>query len=90
MSRNAFEAELQRQGFAASDGEIKPNEHRSAHAHDFDLRVLVLEGSFDLVIDGGKRALGRGDMCYVPAGTVHEEHAGTDGARYVIGRRSPA
>jgi quercetin dioxygenase-like cupin family protein len=89
MSRSAFEAELQRQGFAVSEGEIKPNEHRSAHVHDFDLRVLVLEGSFDLVTDGGKRNLGQGAMCDVPAGTVHEEHTGPDGVRYVIGRRSP-
>jgi quercetin dioxygenase-like cupin family protein len=29
-----------------------------------------------------------GDSCSVPAGTVHEEHTGADGVRYVSGRRS--
>ena len=90
MSRGAFEAELQWQGFAVSEGEIKPNEHRAAHAHDFDVRVLVLQGSFDLVTDGARRTLGPGAMCDIPAGTLHEEHTGPDGARYVIGRRSGA
>ena len=90
MRRAEFEAEAQREGFTMGEGEIKPNEHRAAHAHDFDLRVLVLEGSFDLTIDQERRVLGPGATCEVLAGVLHEEHASPDGVRYVIGRRFAA
>jgi hypothetical protein len=32
------------------EGEIEPHRHREAHAHDFDVRILVLDGSATLVL----------------------------------------
>ena len=90
MTRAEFEADLLREGYELREGEIKPNEHRAAHAHDFDARVLVVDGSITLVFGKEPVTYGPGDSCSVPAGTMHEEHTGGDGVRYVSGRRSPA
>ena len=92
MTRAEFEAELVRDGYKIHEGEIQPHVHRPAHAHGFDARVLVLDGSVTLVFGDTRIAYGPGDSCNVPAGTMHEEHTEADGMRYVSGRRavSPA
>jgi mannose-6-phosphate isomerase-like protein (cupin superfamily) len=88
MNRAEFEADLRREGYEVREGEIKPNEHRAVHAHDFDARLLVLDGSITLVFGEDRRLYGPGDACNVPAGTMHEEHTEADGVRYLAGRRS--
>ena len=88
MTRAQFEAELLREGYEVREGEIKPNVHREAHAHEFDARLFVLDGSITLVFGEGRVTYGPGDFCSVPAGTSHEEHTEADGVRYVSGRRS--
>ena len=88
MNRAEFEAEAQRDGYEIREGEIKPNEHREAHVHDFDARLFVLDGSVTLVFGDERRQYGPGDCCDFPAGTPHEEHTEADGVRYVAGRRT--
>jgi mannose-6-phosphate isomerase-like protein (cupin superfamily) len=90
MDRSEFEAELRREGYEIREGEIKPNEHRPAHAHAFDARLFILDGSVTLVFGNERCAYGPGDSCSVPAGTMHEEHTEADGVRYLAGRRSAA
>ena len=90
MTRTEFEAELRREGYEIREGEIQPNVHREAHAHEFDARVLVLDGSITLVFGKDRVTYGPGDSCSVPAGTMHEEHTEGNGVRYLSGRRSPA
>jgi mannose-6-phosphate isomerase-like protein (cupin superfamily) len=88
MNRAEFEADLRREGYEIREGEIKPNEHRGAHTHEFDARVFVLDGSITLVFGDDRCVYGPGDSCNVPAGTMHEEHTEVDGVRYLAGRRS--
>jgi len=88
MTRAEFEAELRQEGYEVRDGEIKPDVHREAHAHEFDARVLVLEGSITLVFGKDRVTYGPGDSCSIAAGTMHEEHTESDGVRYVSGRRT--
>ena len=83
-------ADLTREGYELREGEIKPNVHREPHAHEFDARLFVLEGSITLVFKDGRCTYGPGDSCNVPAGTMHEEHTGADGVRYLAGRRPAA
>jgi quercetin dioxygenase-like cupin family protein len=87
MNRAEFEAELRREGYKVREGEIQPNVHREAHAHDFDARVFVLDGSITLVFGDNRCVYRPGDSCNVPAGTMHEEHTEADGVRYVAGDR---
>lgn len=88
MTRTEFEADLRRDGYEIREGAIEPNVHREAHAHDFDARVFVLDGSITLVFGKDRVHYGPGDSCSVPAGTMHEEHTDAGGVRYVSGRRS--
>ena len=90
MDRAEFEADLRREGYELREGEIKPNEHRGSHAHEFDARLFVLEGSITLVFGADRCTYGPGDSCNVPAGTMHEEHTEADGVRYLAGRRAAA
>jgi quercetin dioxygenase-like cupin family protein len=90
MNRAEFEADVRREGYELSEGEIEPNVHRSAHAHEFDARVFVLEGSITLVLGAARRTYRPGDSCSVPAGIMHEEHTEADGVRYLAGRRAAA
>jgi quercetin dioxygenase-like cupin family protein len=88
MTRAEFETDVRGEGYEVSEGEIQPNVHRDAHAHGFDARLLVLDGSMTLIFGEDRVTYGPGDSCSVPAGTMHEEHTETDGVRYVAGRRS--
>jgi mannose-6-phosphate isomerase-like protein (cupin superfamily) len=86
MDRAEFEADLRREGYELREGEIKPNVHRGSHAHEFDARLFVLEGSITLVFGADRCTYRRGDACNVPAGTMTE----ADGVRYLAGRRPAA
>lgn len=90
MNKAEFEADLLREGYEVREGEIEPNVQRESHAHGFDARVFVLDGSITLVFGDDRHTYGPGDSCTVPAGTMHEEHTEADGVRYVSGRRSTA
>ena len=90
MTRDEFEAELRRDGYEVRDGAILPNEHRPAHAHEVDVKLMVLEGSLILVFGDERRVFAVGDTCAVAAGTLHEEHTEAAGVRTLVGRRAPA
>jgi quercetin dioxygenase-like cupin family protein len=87
MNRAEFEAELRREGYELREGTIEPNVHRDAHAHEFDARLMVLEGSITLIFGADRYTYRQGDSCNVPAGTMHEEHTEADGVRFLAGRR---
>ena len=88
MNRTEFEADVAREGYEVREGLIPPNEHRPSHAHGFDARLFVLDGHITLVFGEDRQEFGPGMSCNVPAGTMHEEHTGADGVRYLAGRRS--
>jgi mannose-6-phosphate isomerase-like protein (cupin superfamily) len=90
MDRAEFEADLRREGYELREGVIEPNVHRGSHAHEFDARLFVLEGSITLVFGANRCTYRPGDSCDVPAGTMHEEHTEADGVRYLAGRRLAA
>jgi quercetin dioxygenase-like cupin family protein len=90
MNRAEFEADLWREGYELREDEIEPNVHRGSHAHEFDARLFVLEGSITLVVGADRSTYRPGDACNVPAGTMHEEHTEAEGVRYLAGRRPAA
>jgi hypothetical protein len=57
-SSTKVEAELIRDGYEIRKGEIEPNTHREAHAHGFDARVFVLDGSITFVFGSDRAAYG--------------------------------
>jgi mannose-6-phosphate isomerase-like protein (cupin superfamily) len=90
VNRAEFEADLRCEGYELREGKIEPNVHREAHAHEFDARLLVLEGAVTLVFGTDRCTYGPGDSCCVPAGTMHEEHTEAEGVKFLAGRRPAA
>jgi mannose-6-phosphate isomerase-like protein (cupin superfamily) len=64
--QNRIRGRVRREGYEVREGEIKPNEHREAHAHGFDARLFILNGSITLVFGQDRVAYGLGDACSVP------------------------
>jgi quercetin dioxygenase-like cupin family protein len=88
MDKDAFRADLLREGYEIKEGELPANEHNEMHAHEFDARALVVGGSFTLVFgDGTRRTYRPGDSFFVAAGTMHEEFVSADGFQYLAGLR---
>lgn len=87
MKQAEFEAKLRKDGFEVSTSEMKPNHVSPSHAHDFDVAAFVLEGDIKLTCGGTARTYKAGDHFAMTAGTLHEEHVGAAGMRYIVGRR---
>jgi quercetin dioxygenase-like cupin family protein len=66
---------------------MEPNAVNPEHAHEFDARLLVLEGAMTITVDGSERTYRAGDTFTMTAGCRHSERAGHEGARYLAGRR---
>jgi quercetin dioxygenase-like cupin family protein len=87
MDASKFETELRNNGFGEIvKGEMKPNEVRNVHAHDYEVRGLVLDGGIVLTCDGEERSFGVGEVFTMEAGREHAERAGPTGLRFVAGR----
>ncbi|MGE0257945.1 MAG: cupin domain-containing protein [Alphaproteobacteria bacterium] len=88
MDRTAFEDGLRGTGYGEIvDRRMEPNSVNPTHAHEFDARLLVLEGAMTIAAEGGERTYRAGDTFEMQAGCRHSETAGPDGARYLAGRR---
>ncbi len=60
------------------------------HVHEFEAWVLVLEGHFTVEVDGVATAFPAGRSFRLPAGVLHKESVGPQGARYLSSRRESA
>jgi quercetin dioxygenase-like cupin family protein len=93
MDRETFEAALRADGYdevlnrRTEASQVEAGQIPPEHAHDFDVRILILEGEFVLVRSGEPRRYGPGEVFEVPAGVPHTERFGSSGAAYVAGRR---
>jgi quercetin dioxygenase-like cupin family protein len=88
MNRADFEHELEAQGYReVVDRRMQAGEIKREHAHEFDARLLVLEGEMTIVCDGEERTYCSGDTFAMTAGRRHTERCGPQGVRYLAGRR---
>jgi quercetin dioxygenase-like cupin family protein len=91
MDRIAFETELREQGYAeVVDRRMATNALNPEHAHEFDARLLVLEGAMTIIAEGAEHTYRAGDTFTMSADCRHNERSGPDGARYLAGRRYSA
>ena len=85
LTREAFEADLRREGFTVAHGGQKPGHAADSHAHDFDARIMVLSGEITLTRGGIPTTFRAGDHCEVAAGVMHAEQTGPEGVAYIAG-----
>jgi quercetin dioxygenase-like cupin family protein len=89
MNRADFETELRAQGYREIvDRRMDAKATNPEHSHEFDARLLVLEGEMTVVCDGEERTYRAGDTFAMTAGHRHTERCGPDGVHYLAGRRN--
>jgi quercetin dioxygenase-like cupin family protein len=90
MDQRTFETELRDQGYSeVMDRRMEANSVNPEHVHDFDARLLVLEGAMMIISEGEERSYRAGDTFSMSAGCRHAEQCGSEGVRYLAGRRYP-
>jgi quercetin dioxygenase-like cupin family protein len=90
MDRVTFETELRAQGYGeVVDRRMEANAVNTEHAHEFDACLLVLDGAMTITSEGNQRTYRAGDTFSMSAGCRHAEQCGSEGVRYLAGRRYP-
>jgi quercetin dioxygenase-like cupin family protein len=89
VDRVAFEAELQRDEYQVVVNTMQPGAINPEHAHEFDARLLVVDGEMTIVVGDQRDTYHVGDTFSMTHGCRHSEQAGPAGATYVAGRRKP-
>lgn len=59
----------------------------AAHSHPFAVKALVLEGEITLGVAGQRTTYVAGEVFTMSPGCEHTEYCGTQGVRYLLGRR---
>ena len=88
MDRAAFEASVKDPAYQVSTSTGTPGKVTQPHAHDFDVRALVLAGELTLTSSGQTRTYRPGDVFEMAAGCVHSEQHGPDGSETLVARRA--
>lgn len=84
----SFHEGLQRDGFdPAVEAVVEPDRINTEHAHDHDVRALVLEGEITLTVDGASTLYRAGEQFVMPRGCHHAETFGPHGLKVLVGRR---
>ena len=65
LTREAFESDLRREGFEVAHGGQKAGHSEDLHAHDFDVRIMVLSGETTVTRDGKSETFRAGDHCEI-------------------------
>jgi quercetin dioxygenase-like cupin family protein len=89
MDRAAFEASAKNAGYRIETSTGTPNKVTQPHAHDVDVRVLVVAGELTVNARGVSQTYRAGDAFDMPAGCVHSERHGANGSEVVVARRTP-
>jgi quercetin dioxygenase-like cupin family protein len=86
-SEAALRRRLEAEGFGVFCWRDEAGATYTAHAHDHDESLWVVDGEITFGAAGGELRLGPGDRLMLPRGTVHTARAGPHGATYLIGER---
>ena len=86
LSTEAFESDLRREGFDVIHGGQKPGFSEDMHAHDFDVRIMVLSGEICVTRDGKTEMFHAGDNCEILCGCQHTTQVGSEGVAYMVGK----
>lgn len=86
MTEHEFRQLLAERGYdEIREADYPPRSTNELHAHEFSALLLVREGEFILELEDGRETFVAGQMCDVPAGTVHAESTAEVGAHVIAG-----
>jgi mannose-6-phosphate isomerase-like protein (cupin superfamily) len=86
LTREAFEGDLRREGFEVVHGGQTAGFSEDMHAHDFDVRIMVLGGEITVSRDGRSETFRASDHCEIPADCQHTTKVGPEGVAYIVGK----
>jgi quercetin dioxygenase-like cupin family protein len=86
LTREAFESDLRREGFEVVHGGQKGDFAEELHAHDFDVRIMVLSGETTVTRDNKAETFRAGQHCEITAGCQHTTKVGPEGVAYMVGK----
>ena len=86
LTREAFESDLRREGFEVIHGGQKADFTEDMHAHDFDVRIMVLGGEITVTRDGKPETFRAGAHCELAEGCQHTTKVGPGGVAYIVGK----
>ena len=87
MNQTQFIQLLKEEGFPDPVIIEKPQGHVGQHTHAFEAKALILSGQLDIDLDGNKTTYLVGDIFHLQANRVHAEWYGSQGVRYLVGRK---
>lgn len=92
MTPDEFEIQLKRDGYLDIRHRDLIGGHDTVpHQHDFDTRLLILDGELTVVVEHGEaRTAGAGAILDIPAGTPHREVYTPGPLRFIAGLRHAA
>ena len=86
-AESRLRATLVHEGFDVFRWQDDPGAGYTAHHHDHDESLWVVDGEITFGAGGQDLRLAAGDRLMLPAGTVHTARVGAAGATYLIGQR---
>ena len=89
MNQQEFLQKAEELGYSQPEMlEFDPNHSGGdMHDHEFSAIAMVTEGVFTMKYEDGEVAYKAGDWCEVPAGTMHTEQTGAEGAKLLFGKK---
>lgn len=88
MNKEEFTQQLKKLGYEEPRlREYAPDTSGELHAHEFSAMLLVVRGAFALAFEDETIDLSPGDAYEVPAGVLHDERAGADGAAVLLAKK---
>ena len=90
MTEDEFRKKIQDDGFCdPTIYEVEQGPIAPLHSHEKSILWLVLEGRYTMVTEEGETDYKAGDWGLNPAGTLHTEKYGTEGAKFLVGTKTP-
>lgn len=88
MQESEFRGRLEKLGYGEPRlREYAPDTSGELHAHEFAAMLLVVRGRFSLAFEDQTIDLSPGDVHEVPAGRLHDERTGADGAAVLLAKK---
>jgi quercetin dioxygenase-like cupin family protein len=88
MNQSDFEEQLKKQGFSEVELQtLAPRHGKGRHRHHFEIRGLVISGTFVVQQRGDAVAHRPGEVFSVAEGELHDEWIEADGAIVLVGRK---
>jgi len=88
MNERDFEKQLRADGFDEIEHQdLAPRPGKGRHRHHFEIRGLVISGTFVVRQTGEPVTYRSGQIFSVAEGELHDEWIEADGARVLVGRK---